>query len=112
MLNFVNFIYLCEFNLIFIILIYSLKALSHIRREFVLSVFYSLEEEALALNIEIVNNFYKYFKNEYIDRLDYNCWNFYKIKKHLTNNPCEAYHNHLYKIIGKKTHFLVRNKYY
>ena len=54
------------------------------------------------MNIELVNNFYKYFKNEYIDRLDYNCWNFYKIKKHLTNNPCEAYHNHLYKIIGKK----------
>jgi len=63
-----KFIYLWEFNLIFIILIFSLKALSHKRIDFVL-LFYTLEEEALALIIAFVNNIYKYFKNEYINRL-------------------------------------------
>lgn len=106
-------------------LIFSLKALAHIRTEFVLSVFYSLEDEAKSLNIPLVNQFYDYFKNEYINLLDYNSWNYYKERKHFTNNCCEAYHNKLNKIIGmKKPHFwfsiniikneliLFKNKYY
>ena len=61
-------------------LIYSLKALSFIRTEFVLSVFHNLEEEAQILNNPLINQFYDYFKNEYIKLLDYNSWNYYKEK--------------------------------
>ena len=83
-------------------LIYSLKALCHIRTDFVLAVFYSLEEEANNLNIPLVTQFYNYFKNEYINILDYNSWNYYNETKHYTNNACEAYHNHLNRIVGMK----------
>ena len=106
-------------------LIYSLKALSFIRTEFVLSVFFNLEEEAQILNNQLINEFYDYFKKEYINLLDYNSWNYYKEKQHLTNNACEAYHNQLNIIIGmKKPHLwfsvniiknqliLFKNKYY
>ena len=61
-------------------LIYSLKALSFIRTEFVLSVFHNLEEEAQILNNPLINQFYDYFKKEYIKLLDYNSWNYYKEK--------------------------------
>ena len=76
--------------------------LSFIRTELELSVFYNLEEEAQILNNLLINQFYDYFKNEYINLLDYNSWNYYKEKKHLTNNACEAYHNQLNIIIGMK----------
>ena len=57
----------------------------------------------------MINQFYDYFKNEYIKLLDYNSWNYYEENKHLKNNACKAYHNQLNIIIGmKKPHLWFR----
>ena len=81
--------------------------MAHIRIDFVLSVFYILENEALETNIELIIDFYKYFKNEYINKFNYLNWNYYNIKKHLTNNACEAYHKFKQINRNKKTLILV-----
>lgn len=69
-------------------LILSCKALCFIKSEFVNDAFYRLKEDVNDLDEPLLNDFYKYSEKEYICNFESENWNYYLIKKHLTNNSC------------------------
>ena len=83
-------------------LIFSCKALSFIKPEFVFHVFYRLKEDVEDINDPILNDFYIYFEKEYILNYDADNWNYYLQKKHFTNNSCEGYNSKLLRLFDYK----------
>ena len=47
-----------------------------------------------------------YFKIKYINKFNYNDWNYYKCYDHLINNSCESYNHDLNSKFSKKSTFL------
>ena len=90
---------------------FGCKALSFIPEIYIIPVFESLLEKAHQLNDINLNNFMKYFENEWIKGTEFSYWNYYNEFEIKTNNPSEGYNYKLNSIFKNKRPFLYHALY-
>ena len=71
-----------------------IKTLCYIDPKYVRKVFDMILDDAENSNEDDIQFVKIYFKKNYIDKFNYNDWNYYKCYDHRTNNSCESY-NHV-----------------